>query len=78
MRFLADMGISMKTVIWLRQIGYEATHLFEEELNMLDDSSILEKAKNERSVLLTCDLDFGQLLSLNNDSKPSVIIFRLE
>ena len=72
------MGISMKTVIWLRQIGYEATHLFEEELNMLDDSSILEKAKNERSVLLTCDLDFGQLLSLNNDSKPSVIIFRLE
>lgn len=78
MRFLADMGISMVTVNWLRGLGYDAQHLSEQRLIRLSDDLILQKAKDENRILLTCDLDFGYLLSKTNDNSPSTVIFRLE
>ncbi|MBY0435758.1 MAG: DUF5615 family PIN-like protein [Cyclobacteriaceae bacterium] len=78
MRFLADMGISMTTVTWLRSQGYDAVHLSEQKLTRLNDELILEKAKAEDRILLTCDLDFGFLLSVSKESAPSTVIFRLE
>ncbi len=33
MKFLADMGISPKSVEFLREAGYEASHLFEHRKN---------------------------------------------
>jgi predicted nuclease of predicted toxin-antitoxin system len=78
MRFLADMGISMVTVNWLRGLGHDAKHLTEEKLFRLSDDLILEKAKGEGRILLTCDLDFGYLLSVTKETSPTTIIFRLE
>lgn len=77
MKFLADMGVSMTTVDALRQIGEEAIHLREEGLQRLPDSDILEKAKREQRVVLTFDLDFGDLLAAGGGGTPSVVLFRL-
>jgi predicted nuclease of predicted toxin-antitoxin system len=76
-KFLADMGISLFTVAWLRSSGYDAIHLRDEGLQRLPDSKILIKARQEERVLLTMDLDFGMLLAVNKDQFPSVILFRL-
>jgi predicted nuclease of predicted toxin-antitoxin system len=77
MRFLADMGISPKTVSFLQDLGYQATHLHQEGLDRLSDSEILEKARREGRILLTHDLDFGDLLAASKAKFPSVVIFRL-
>lgn len=77
MRFLADMGISPRTVNWLRASGYEAVHLVEEGLEQLPDDEILVKARDEGRILLTVDLDFGYLLAVTGEQLPSVILFRL-
>ncbi len=77
MRFLADMGISPKTVNFLRDLGHHAAHLHEAGLGRLNDSEILEKAHRERSIVLTHDLDFGDLLAASGAQVPSVILFRL-
>lgn len=77
MKFLADMGISPVTVDFLRSLGHEAIHLHEEGLDRLPDPSILEKARREGRVLLTSDLDFGDLLAYSGAGLPSVVIFRL-
>ncbi len=77
MKFLADMGVSLLTVAWLRSSGYDAIHLREEGLQRLPDSEILIKARQEERVLLTMDLDFGMLLAMNKNQFPSVILFRL-
>jgi len=77
MRFLANMGISPDTVKFLRDLGYEAAHLHEEDLDRLPDSDILRKARREGYVLLTSDLDFGELLAHSGEALPSVVIFRL-
>lgn len=78
MKFLANMCISTKTVQWLRQQGYDATHLREEGLHKLPDEQVLAKAVAEQRIVLTMDLDFGYFLAISKASLPSVILFRLE
>ncbi|NOZ48621.1 MAG: hypothetical protein GXP37_01075 [Chloroflexi bacterium] len=77
MKFLADMGISPKTVAFLRELGSEAVHLHEERLDRMMDAAILVKAREEGRVLLTHDLDFGELVAASGAQLPSVIVFRL-
>ncbi|MFO0209736.1 MAG: DUF5615 family PIN-like protein, partial [Pseudanabaena sp.] len=59
-------------------MDYDAKHLREEGLQCLSDMLIIEKAKNEVRVILTFDLDFGDLIAASKDELPSVIIFRLK
>jgi predicted nuclease of predicted toxin-antitoxin system len=78
MKFLADMGISPRVVKELRQKGHDAVHLMDEGLNRLPDGEVLGKTLRENRILLTHDLDFGELLAASGGSLPSVIIFRLK
>jgi predicted nuclease of predicted toxin-antitoxin system len=71
------MGISLRTVAWLRQQEHDAVHLREEGLQRLPDEDILAKARAEERILLTMDLDFGYLLAVSGEQLPSVILFRL-
>ncbi len=77
LKFIADMGISQSTVRWLKENHYDAKHLRDENLIRLSDEKIMEKAKLESRVVLTCDLDFGTILALNKTELPSVVLFRL-
>ena len=72
MKFLADMGISMSTVLALRQHHHDAAHLREQGLERLSDPDILDKARREGRVVLTFDLDFGDLLATGLETFPSV------
>jgi predicted nuclease of predicted toxin-antitoxin system len=76
--FLADMGISPRVVDELRRKGHDAVHLAEQGLHRMSDAEILQKARQENRILLTHDLDFGELLAAGGGSLPSVIIFRLK
>ena len=77
MKFIADMGISPKVIHLLQSLGYQAVHLQIQGLHRLKDIEILEKARKEGSIILTHDLDFGDLLTASNFDLPSVVIFRL-
>jgi predicted nuclease of predicted toxin-antitoxin system len=77
MKFLGDMGISGKTISWLRDSGYDAVHLREFGLQRATDPYIMKMAAQDDRVLLTMDLDFGYLLAVSKRRTPSVIIFRL-
>jgi predicted nuclease of predicted toxin-antitoxin system len=78
MRFLADVGTSRSTAAELRLREHDVIHLSEEKLHRLPDEEILRLARQERRVILTFDLDFGDLLAAGAFSLPSVIIFRLQ
>src|SRR5574341_879523 len=77
MRFLADMGVSLRVVDWLRDQGHDAHHLREQGLQRLPDGEIFAKAVSEGRVVLTFDLDFGEIAALARGRKSSVVIFRL-
>ena len=77
MRFLGDMGVSMTTLRALRVLGHDAIHLRDEGLIRLPDDQIVAKAKLENRVVLTFDLDFGDIMAASHGESPSVILFRL-
>jgi predicted nuclease of predicted toxin-antitoxin system len=71
------MGVSLTTVGALRSANYGAVHLRDEGLIHLPDSEIVAKAVAETRIVLTFDLDFGDILAIARSEAPSVIIFRL-
>lgn len=77
MRFLADMGVDVRVVEWLRQQAHDAKHLRDEGLQRSPDGEIFAKAVAESRVVLTFDLDFGEIAALTKGRKASVILFRL-
>ena len=77
MRFLADMGVALGVVEWLRAQGHDTLHLREEGLHRLPNGAIFEKAATEGRILLTFDLDFGEILALSRGRQVSVVLFRL-
>ncbi|HDP35587.1 MAG TPA: hypothetical protein ENN29_10810 [Candidatus Hydrogenedentes bacterium] len=77
MKFLADMNVSMSTVQYLRSNGHDALHLREHGLERAPDTVVLQKAKEEGRIILTFDLDFGDLMASSKEDLPSIIIFRL-
>lgn len=77
MRFLADMGVSLQTVQWLRSQGHDAIHLREEGLQRLPNGAIFAKAHKEKRIVLTFDLDFGEIAALSKGQTVSAVVFRL-
>ncbi len=77
MRFLADAGISPKTAEFLRRNGHDAIHVREVAMQRAPDRQLVDKARDEDRVVLTFDLDFGEILALGVVASPSVVIFRL-
>lgn len=77
MRFLADMGVSMRVMAWLRAAGHDALHLREQGLLRLPNGQIFAKAHQEQRVVLTFDLDFGEILAASAGQIVSVALFRL-
>jgi len=77
MRFLADMGVARRIVQWLRSEGHDAVHLSDEQLHRLPNGEIFIKAAAEGRIILTFDLDFGEIVALSSGRSVSVILFRL-
>jgi predicted nuclease of predicted toxin-antitoxin system len=76
-RFLADMGVAVGVVAWLNATGHDARHLRDEGLQRLPNGGIFEKAHREARILLTFDLDFGEIAALARGNPVSVVVFRL-
>ena len=64
MRFLADAGVSPKTVDFLKQLGHEAVHVRTLGLARAADAELIHLARTDSSVVVTFDLDFGDILAL--------------
>ncbi len=77
MKFLADMGISPKTVTCLHGLGHDAVHLSGQGRERLPDAGIVEKALQEGLIVLVHDLGFGELVAASGARLPSVITFCL-
>ena len=72
------MGVSITTVETLRAADHDAVHLREEGLVRLPDPEIVAKAARECRIVLTFDLDFGDILAAARTEAPGVVIFRCE
>jgi predicted nuclease of predicted toxin-antitoxin system len=77
MRFLADMGVSDRVVRWLRSASHDVVHLRDRGLQRLPNGQIFLLAEQEQRVVLTFDLDFGEIVAGSGGKVVSVVLFRL-
>lgn len=77
MRFLADMCVATRIVEWLRAKEHDVVHLREEGLQRLSDAEVFKKAASENRIILTFDLDFGEIVALSGGKAMSIILMRL-
>lgn len=77
MRFLADAGVPLRLVRWLRNQGHDAVHLRDEGLQQAADDEIFARAARDGRIVLTFDLDFSEIAALSAGHRASVVLFRL-
>ena len=77
MRFLADMGVSRRVEAGLRLGGHDVVHLRDLGLQRAPDAEVFRRAAAERRIVLTFDLDFGEIAARCVGPWASVVLIRL-
>jgi predicted nuclease of predicted toxin-antitoxin system len=75
--FLADENISPESADHLEALGYSCRSLRRDGPRGLTDAEIIVLAKGEERVILTQDLDFGEIYYLAGEGKIGILVLRL-
>ena len=78
LKFLADENISPHTSAIVREKGYDIQNVDEAGLSGLDDEKIVNYAQKQKRIILTFDLDFGEMYYFGETTKVGIIVLRIK
>lgn len=77
-KFLLDANLSPITSKYLVSLGFNSKSITAEKLGHLKDPEIVKIAKKEKRIIITFDLDFGEIYHHEESNNIGVIVLRLE
>lgn len=77
MRFKVDENLPTELVQLLREAGWDAMSVIDENLVGVNDDRLNEVCVAEGRVVLTFDRGFGNITAFAPDAHPGFIVFRL-
>lgn len=77
MRLLADLHIAPRTVSFLNGLGHDVVRVTDLLPADTPDEVIVQRAAQERRIILTQDLDFSSIIALSGRRSPSLLSLRL-
>lgn len=77
MRFLIDMNLPPEIGEWLRSEGHDAVHARDIGLSDWSDRDLFAAAAKDRRIVVTFDLDFGEIIGLTGSVGSGVVLLRL-
>ena len=78
LRFLLNANISYETAEFLNSLGYEVKTVAQFGLEEADDIEIIKKAVKEKMIIVTFDLDFGEIFYFSTKDKIWIIVLKLK
>lgn len=76
MRLVVDMNLSPRWATWLSERGHDAVHWSNVGAPDAPDADIMGWAAGHARIVLTHDLDFGDILAATGGAAPSVVQIR--
>jgi predicted nuclease of predicted toxin-antitoxin system len=77
LKLIADINISPLTVRALQNKGYDIGRITDKLAATATDKEIIELAYQEKTVIITQDLDFSAIIAQSGHNGPSVISLRV-
>ena len=77
-RFLLDANIPPSTADFLTSLGYDTKSLLAEKLGPISDEKVVKLGKRQKRMIITHDLDFGEIYHFREEGKIGILILRLK
>jgi len=76
LKFKVDESLPAEHAAMLRDAGHEADTVTDQNLTGTDDAALFERCQEEGRILLTLDLDFGNVQAYPPKSHSGIVVFR--
>ena len=77
-KFLLDANLSPQTSRYLIKLGFDSKSITAEKLGHIKDPEVVKIAKKEKRIIITFDLDFGEIYHQKESSNVGIIVLRLD